>query len=233
MTTWRRRVWFPALCACWLAAVTVSPLWGYVVYGWNYYSVPAQRDRVLSGPAEGTRWVWFVRRGFARTEIYAQMTEYYPLPPGAPAPQPLHGRTDPAPWSQAREVYAPGVPLETVLIESAFGWPARMGGMRGMALPPLDEQGKPVLRQTSIGPVLDLRPAELHFWVWWPGVVFNIFVGPLALAAAWIGIRFLVEIRRTWRRSRGLCANCGYPVAGLATDVCPECGRELGVRRTS
>ncbi len=62
---------------------------------------------------------------------------------------------------------------------------------------------------------LPLRPV-------WPGYVINVAVYGVA---AWVVVFGPGVMNRAWRRKRGLCAACGYEVAGIV-GVCPECGVE-------
>jgi hypothetical protein len=43
-------------------------------------------------------------------------------------------------------------------------------------------------------------------------------------AAWWSLLLVLGWLRRCVRHSRGLCHRCGYSLAGLTSDICPECG---------
>jgi len=56
----------------------------------------------------------------------------------------------------------------------------------------------------------------------WPGFLINTFLYALLLFLAW---RLPGVLRRTLRRRRGRCAQCGYDRGGLdARAACPECG---------
>ncbi len=95
---------------------------------------------------------------------------------------------------------------------SEFGWPW------------------PVLRQVRLWwPWKDPQwaasgPTDTSYVFQWKGLILN----PLLLGSiAWLAILgypwLVIEARRRWRRRRGLCVQCAYPLMGAAT--CPECGR--------
>jgi len=67
----------------------------------------------------------------------------------------------------------------------------------------------------------------------WPGFLHNaLTLAALALfllSLTWIP-RDTLGLIRSRRRARGLCTHCRYPVRGLDTPVCPECGRPIPQR---
>jgi hypothetical protein len=66
---------------------------------------------------------------------------------------------------------------------------------------------------------------------WLPGFVFAAVATGLALDAANSASRTYV-VRRARRRARaGGCVRCGYPLRGLTSLKCPECGAPLIARR--
>jgi ankyrin repeat protein len=64
----------------------------------------------------------------------------------------------------------------------------------------------------------------------WPYFVVNAFL----LGTAWLAITLIPSIwrlnRAIRRRLRGRCEICGYSLAGISAEVCPECGRKRGDR---
>lgn len=58
--------------------------------------------------------------------------------------------------------------------------------------------------------------------------LFLIFVSMVAVPMFYILIRSYVdwEIRES-RRKHGRCLKCGYDLAGLECDICPECGHQF------
>lgn len=62
----------------------------------------------------------------------------------------------------------------------------------------------------------------------WSGMVGNFVFFTLFLGSpCWFGML------RRWRRARsGRCVHCGYSIAGLSSEKCPECGWEVAVRAT-
>ncbi len=62
------------------------------------------------------------------------------------------------------------------------------------------------------------------------GLVLN----PLIYAAAWLGLKSLrLRIVGSLRRRNGRCAACGYSLAGINDQRCPECGTERIVSASS
>ncbi|MCC6675791.1 MAG: hypothetical protein IT436_01480 [Phycisphaerales bacterium] len=64
----------------------------------------------------------------------------------------------------------------------------------------------------------------------WPGYLHNtLTLAGLALflfSLTWIPRETIGRIRAR-RRARGLCMHCCYPVSGVDSPVCPECGRPI------
>jgi hypothetical protein len=54
------------------------------------------------------------------------------------------------------------------------------------------------------------------------GLVGDVLFYAVLIGGCWFG---LSAARRAWRRRRGRCSACGYPMGGLAR--CPECGEEF------
>ena len=107
--------------------------------------------------------------------------------------------------------------------ETGLWWPSvrttgwRVGAPFGSTL--TEEQIVSALRQAGManGPAREVR---VTFWV-----VADV-IG-LILLAVWIRaiLYWLLRRRSDRRASAGQCPSCGYDLTGLATAVCPECGR--------
>lgn len=63
---------------------------------------------------------------------------------------------------------------------------------------------------------------------YWPGMILNSLVGAIGI---WVLVVLPAAVRRARRRRRGLCAACGYDLAGVGGGVCPECGGGKGTLR--
>lgn len=57
----------------------------------------------------------------------------------------------------------------------------------------------------------------------WSGLIVNAIVWGSAIGVVPVCIRL---VRRRLRDRRGCCIKCGYSLAGLKSDACPECGTE-------
>lgn len=57
-----------------------------------------------------------------------------------------------------------------------------------------------------------------------PGILFLIATVYALLLAIEQALRIPCNMRTRRRRKRGLCDRCGYDLAGVTIDVCPECG---------
>jgi hypothetical protein len=71
----------------------------------------------------------------------------------------------------------------------------------------------------TVTTLLPIRPL-------WPGLAWN----TLIYAATWFSVlfgayQFWRTARSTLRRRRNQCPACGYSLAGVATNLCPECGK--------
>ncbi|MCC6968880.1 MAG: hypothetical protein IT434_01540 [Phycisphaerales bacterium] len=58
-------------------------------------------------------------------------------------------------------------------------------------------------------------------YVYWPGLLAWIGVITAAWMLAWVAATIA---RRRIRRARGQCVDCGYSLAGISGERCPECG---------
>jgi hypothetical protein len=63
----------------------------------------------------------------------------------------------------------------------------------------------------------------------WPGLLANTAFYGVILWTLWIAPGV---IKRTMRKRRGACGQCGYDLRGGGHVVCPECGREGRAVRT-
>ena len=103
------------------------------------------------------------------------------------------------------------------------GWPAR-SLQSGQSFRPEEIRGR----------VLDVGSYALPAWlrkvcprgylatnVIWPGFALNTLFYALPIALLWLAPG---QVRRRHRRRKGLCVDCGYPVAD-AGKPCPECGK--------
>lgn len=60
----------------------------------------------------------------------------------------------------------------------------------------------------------------------WPNFAINTVLYAIAL---WFVCAAPIQVRRRWRRRRGLCEYCKYPIGTSA--ICTECGRTLHIRK--
>jgi hypothetical protein len=68
---------------------------------------------------------------------------------------------------------------------------------------------------------LAFRSAHLPLRVYWPGLIANALVSAVPVFLLGVGIR---SLRRQFRRRRGRCPSCNYPLVSLTSERCPECG---------
>jgi len=128
-----------------------------------------------------------------------------------------------------------GKPLAS---EYAYGWPFRCleytrweKRERGRNAP------RTVIRQGGwfvANRATNSRPWEelvVPYGVAWVGLLSNCVVFAMLIGTPWA----LRDARRVLRRSRGLCASCGYNLRGLpeTTTKCPECGTAIAPRTPS
>jgi hypothetical protein len=84
------------------------------------------------------------------------------------------------------------------------------------------------------GAIADDHAVSIPWAVWRPAgqrdivVPYNFHAGPaLWNLMGWVAVVGSIGvIRDAYRRHRGLCSRCGYSLAGLVGQRCPECGRE-------
>ena len=80
----------------------------------------------------------------------------------------------------------------------------------------------------SIGPFQILGQRHLPFLPVWPGLLASsIGYGSIL----WLMLAAPFELRRRWRRRRGLCIECGYDLRGIDSQKCPECGAAVDQSR--
>jgi hypothetical protein len=127
-------------------------------------------------------------------------------------------------WGRSHRVMTdPSIP-RCEGIEDARGWPC-------LALWCSLPQTDPVPTVANASPPeggIPLSPAgtspnsfrSLPFFPIWPGFAIN----TLTYAVLWCVALSLARLRLTARSRRGQCRTCGYDLAGLPTDRCPECG---------
>ena len=126
--------------------------------------------------------------------------------------------------------------FRTVWNENAYGWPmVSMGLLMEYDHQDLDASGallnQPRPPRTLHGIVLTpstpivRRCAYIPLGVIWPG-----FVGNAGLYSAILALLAYTgrALRRSVRRRRGRCLECGYPAG--ASPICTECGCELAKR---
>jgi len=58
----------------------------------------------------------------------------------------------------------------------------------------------------------------------WSGYFHNTGTAMLFCAACYMGVLELRTYLRVRRKKAGCCEKCGYPLVGLRTNTCPECG---------
>ncbi|MBX3357593.1 MAG: hypothetical protein KF745_04110 [Phycisphaeraceae bacterium] len=124
------------------------------------------------------------------------------------------------------EVFGDGsVPKEGIaILVTAYGWPRRSG-----------------LHTEAFGELADgdYRIERRHRWeprIWpnhtvtlpsapiWPGIIADTLFWFTAVALVAAVLFGPGRLRRSWRRRRSRCAHCGYPLQGLVSDACPQCG---------
>jgi hypothetical protein len=120
-------------------------------------------------------------------------------------------------WAGSKLGSSPATAPNRTLQRITTGWP--LPAMQYDSIPSASAwvRGIPILGSSTIAGGLmprrlPLRPLPIPF-----------LLDTAAFAlAGWAAIFAAAKLRATSRRRRGLCIQCAYPVAGLAT--CPECG---------
>ena len=93
----------------------------------------------------------------------------------------------------------------------------------------------------AIPRLLDVFRWALDFWLYDQTGMFSTrgFVSQLVLAGVDVGIALYLLVRGKrlidfcMRDLRDRCPRCGYPAAGVAGSVCPECGTAFAIRTTA
>lgn len=210
--------------------------------------------------SEGFAWVsktWIsLGRTYCESDVVdRQMAKGYMASKRAIASPNVISRNDIPPWSIVTRISTPPqavLPREGIsssICEFAYGWPARCLSYRiefieelRMARPASvagDVWGQS-FRFISGGPTFsNAIHADLlgEGWVahdgnWpsqiiWRGMILNVLFFTAVFGSPW-WIRALVR----WRRARnGRCVRCGYSIAELNSEKCPECGSAAAVRQ--
>ena len=90
----------------------------------------------------------------------------------------------------------------------------------------------------AIPRLLDVFRWAIDFWLYDQTDMFSTrgFVSQLVLAGVDVGIALYLLVRGKrlidfcMRDLRDRCPRCGYPAAGVAGSVCPECGTAFAIR---
>ncbi|MCH8823743.1 MAG: hypothetical protein IH984_09580 [Planctomycetes bacterium] len=209
------------------AIINVAIAWGFAIKGRisagssNQYLSHTTQPRWLVGVTSGT--------GVTRisvtpnNEMWGERSPTY-LPEMIPY------------WSVTRYRPESNVfddPLGPWTLEYAYGWPLRSGlsivrknveespGVRNRDNTFAIVTGIKVFEEPPGEPLpykmLPIRPII-------PGFVANML---LYAATLWLLLVAPWQLRRTIRRKRGLCIQCGYDLRGTDHIVCPECGTKL------
>jgi hypothetical protein len=119
--------------------------------------------------------------------------------------------------------------------QAAYGWPLPalwcewrqvLNGLRQV----VGWQGLPIVPAPEGG--LDLTPspsevsmgADPYRALPWRPVWLGLAGDTVCFGSVWFAVLVLPGARRRFRLRRGLCAACGYDLAGNTMGVCPECG---------
>lgn len=80
----------------------------------------------------------------------------------------------------------------------------------------------PYLSTNRYGGFLKINYATgVQHGVYFSGLIAGGLIG-LSTVPSWVGAK-----KRSLRRRRGCCDECGYSLEGLRSDVCPECGEQV------
>jgi len=109
--------------------------------------------------------------------------------------------------------------------ERWFGWPFAAIGYVAVGQPYLVPSPQdPILRmrwtrQGAFVVVIGARSVPVGYFVRWPYAVGDCVIWCIVLLS-------ITHVRRWKVRDRkGLCVDCGYPIVGLVSRRCPECGK--------
>ncbi|MFN7020868.1 MAG: hypothetical protein ACK4WH_06025 [Phycisphaerales bacterium] len=215
-------------CVAWLGLVVLIPLISIPLYGTGDRMPRIGRSAALSAN-ENSRWGPRIRKGIGRTRVMGWLASKDPIQRSlAPSWFARNGLSiHPAPWSLvATDPEATRWPINSNLQEEALGWPFRMIGLRGVTCPLVDDSGRWVDAQGVPSSVPIEHGIESGVFIWWPGVLANLTLGPLAILGVARAIKAYRRIRAEWRIAGGLCPHCEYDRQNLRRGVvCPECGR--------
>lgn len=214
------------------------------------------RSRIGVGPLSANKqaWVWGVSDRFGQSELLGQivnerMAKAYdiPQPPDIAAKRTPRG---PAPsWSIVSRMPTPPHVVVTQeerfpsFEEQAYGWPARSLSYRKesfeerlVRVPGATGKVEAEFEMTFDGAFYaEVIPPRLFYhsnqWptdIIWRGMILNVLFFAAVFSCPW----WMGSLVR-WRRARaGRCVRCGYSIAGLSSEKCPECGWEVAVRAT-
>jgi hypothetical protein len=206
---YRKSIRVIAILIIWWMIVVVFSSIDLLRYGISGNGMPPWQPSIGWMNNHPSRWGRNVTIGWTRTRVLALFSNNTPTVVNDVDPGWLvrHGlAVHPIPWSYTVMAPNPPLPLNTFVMEDMVGWPMRMVGIRGIAIPP--------------------SASSVAEWViWWPGIIINIVIGPIILYITLVTRRVYLEWRENYRHMCGQCVKCGYDRTGLAIVVaCPECG---------
>ncbi len=233
----QRRRTVVVLSAAWMCLVGVVAFSGLLTYGTSGQGIPTLRRSSASLNADPSRWARGIRVGFARTQVVATFQTAEPSSSDVdPGWLRTHGVSwHPIPWSYSTtHPYPKNISVQTIVQEDMFGWPMRMCGWRSVSSPPLDPAGQVVVSTNGGVSTTVYTPVDALPILWWPGILFNLFLGPALILASAPARRAFLGWKENSRRLQGLCVACGHSRSGIPADApCPECGTKPGVSRTN
>jgi hypothetical protein len=161
---------------------------------------------------DGTVIVWHIGEG-----ITCDLLETARPMGGRPktdVPFPWPKSADPRPWSSAVKVLADPTNSHAKIREAAFGAPIRFLVRRQAYM--IDSRSNSI----AIAFPGDSDPAA-RWDISYGRLLASIL---LYLVPIWFVYGLFPRVRRYLRRRRGCCGECAYPLKGLNTTTCPECG---------